>query len=170
MTSGVVHVERLAGNVARGLGLLGGTASAGMVAGSLLCRVAGPRIGERRLLCAALALTGASVMAFGAASGYAVLFAVFFAGGAFLAPVVISSETLQQRLCPPALMGRVFALRDFANRLGFLLAAVPGGLLASRWPLRLVLGAAGATLVIAAGVLACAWRDDGEEAAGPGRR
>jgi MFS family permease len=158
ITTGVVYIERVSGDVARGLGFLAGALSVGMILGSPLSHLLGTRIGERRLLSGALALSGGVVMLFSRAHTFVLMLAVFFIGGIFLAPVVITTETLQQKYCPPALRGRVFAMRDFANRLGFLVLAVPGGLLATRLPVEDVLGGAGAVLALAGLAMGFLWR------------
>ena len=158
ITSGVVYIERVSGDVARGLGFLAGALSFGMIFGSPLSHLVGRRMGERRILSLALALSGGAVVLFSRAHTYELMLAVFFVGGIFLAPVVIATETLQQQYCPPALRGRVFAMRDFANRLGFLALALPGGLLASRLPLEDVLAGAGALLAAAGIAMALLWR------------
>ena len=160
VTTGVVLIERISGDVASGLGFLTGALSIGMIVGSPLSHVAGRRLGESRILFVALSLTGAAVMAFSGAETFVAMLAVFLVGGIFLAPVVIATETMQQKYCPAALRGRIFALRDFANRLGFLLLAIPGGLLASELPLRHVLLGAGGSLVVAGVAMRFLWREE----------
>lgn len=159
ITTGVVYVERVSGDVARGLGFLAGALSVGMVIGSPISHLLGSRLGEERILSLSLALSGGAVILLSRAHTYALMLAVFFLGGIFLAPIVIATETLQQKHCPPGLRGRVFALRDFANRLGFLALAIPGGLLASRLPVEDVLAGAGALLAASGIAMGFAWRD-----------
>jgi MFS family permease len=155
---GVLHVagtlliaQRMAGMV-EGVGALLAAAGLGMVLGTLLLSARGDRLPGGVTAAAALVGIGASLIAFSLARQAALLFAIAFAAGFFVAALLIVTEAAIQNAVTADARGRVFALRDLATRLAVLGSAGAAGLLVGRGLIHpaAAVAAAGGLLVAAA--------------------
>lgn len=96
----------------RGLGILGGLLAGGMAVGSLLVGTVGARWDKRWMMVVGCVLMGLFMLGGSVWFSYAIFLPISFVGGAVLAPVMVSMDTLIHESAPPATLGRVFSTRD----------------------------------------------------------
>ena len=143
----------------RGVGYLGGLAAAGMVVGSLVVGTAGTRWNKRHTVLLGHLIIGV-LMIVGAAFFKFVIFApIALIGGAVLAPIMVSQDTLLHEAAPAGSRALIFSTRDLMLGATFGGAAliIGGGIsvlayLGSDNPYRLALFILGVLICIAAGV------------------
>lgn len=97
---------------ARGIGFLGGLAAGGMIVGSLLVGTVGARWDKRWMMVIGCLLMGVLMLLGSVWFSYAIFMPIAFAGGAVLAPVMVSMDTLLHEYSPRTSRGLVFSTRD----------------------------------------------------------
>ena len=156
-------VQAVMGLGTRGVGYLGGLLGAGMIVGSLVVGTLGSRWDRRRTILTGNALIGALLIAGGVFYDFAVFVPVAFLGGALLAPVMVSQDTLLHEDAPPTARALIFSTRDLILAGAFMISALLVGgavLLMARLgvasPYQVALTAVGLVILIAgtAGLLA----------------
>lgn len=95
-----------------GVGILGGILGGGMIVGSLLVGTVGAKWDKRWMMVIGCLLMGALMVLGSAWFSYAVFLPISFIGGAVLAPVMVSMDTLLHELSPRGARGLVFSTRD----------------------------------------------------------
>lgn len=152
-----VSVQTVMGRGTRGVGYLGGLLAAGMVAGSLAVGTWGAGIRRERLITWGTVAIGCLMIAAGVWFSFRVFVPVAFIGGALLAPVMVTQDTLLHELAPRSGRAVLFSTKDllvagtFAG-CAFLVGGVVYMLGASGVgePYRWVLGLVGGVIVSAA--------------------
>ena len=151
-------VQSVMGKGAKGVGYLGGLLAAGTVVGSLLVGTLGSRWDKRQTIMIGTAGIGLMMIVGGIFFSFAMFAPVAFVGGALLAPVMVSQDTLLHEYAPTTARGLIFSTKDLIVGAVFMLAAlaVGGGIfllgqLGIDEPYRLALLGVGA-LISAAGV------------------
>lgn len=96
----------------KGLGILGGLLAGGMAVGSLLVGTVGMRWDKRWMMVIGCLLMGLLMLGGSVWFSYAMFLPIAFVGGAVLAPVMVSMDTLLHEWSPAAARGRVFSTRD----------------------------------------------------------
>jgi MFS family permease len=143
----------------RGVGYLGGLAAAGMVVGSLVVGTAGTRWNKRHTVLVGHLIVGLLMIAGAIAFHFAAFAPIAFIGGAVLAPIMVSQDTLLHEAAPAGERALIFSTRDLILGATFGTSAlIVGagisvlGYLGSDNPYRLALPILGALICIAAGV------------------
>jgi MFS family permease len=139
----------------KGIGFLGGITAGGMILGSFLIGTFGSRWDKRQTILLGFVLIGVIMAAFARSFTFALLAPLAFIGGAILAPVMISQDTLLHEIVPAEARGRIFSTRELILNTAFALTAVIVGvvvtllpLLGARDPYRVALFALGALIVL----------------------
>lgn len=152
-----VSVQTVLGHGTRGVGYLGGLLAAGMVAGSLAVGSWGAGIQRERLITWGTAAIGGLMIAAGLWFSFASFVPVAFLGGALLAPVMVTQDTLLHELAPRHGRAVIFSTRDllvagtFAGSAFLVGSAIYVlGATGVREPYRWVLGLVGVVIVSAA--------------------
>ncbi|HEX6315982.1 MAG TPA: MFS transporter [Gemmatimonadaceae bacterium] len=97
---------------ARGVGFLGGLLAGGMILGSLLVGTVGARWDKRWMMVIGCLLMGVFMMGGSVWFSYVIFMPIAFVGGAVLAPVMVSMDTLLHEWSPRGARGLVFSTRD----------------------------------------------------------
>ena len=97
---------------ARGVGFLGGILAGGMIVGSLLVGTVGARWDKRWMMVIGCLMMGVLMLGGSIWFSYAIFLPIAFAGGAVLAPVMVSMDTLLHEWAPRTSRGLVFSTRD----------------------------------------------------------
>jgi MFS family permease len=97
---------------ARGVGFLGGILAGGMIVGSLLVGTVGSRWDKRWMMVIGCLLMGLLMFGGSIWFSYAIFLPIAFVGGAVLAPVMVSMDTLLHEWAPRNSRGLVFSTRD----------------------------------------------------------
>ena len=95
-----------------GVGILGGILAGGMIVGSLAVGTIGRNWDKRWMMVIGCLLMGALMVLGSAWFSYAVFLPISFFGGAVLAPVMVSMDTLLHEWSPRKARGLVFSTRD----------------------------------------------------------
>ncbi len=139
----------------KGVGFLGGIVASGMIPGSFLIGTFGSRWDKRQTILLGFTLIGLIMIAFARSFTFALLAPLAFIGGAILAPVMISQDTLLHEIVPAEARGRIFSTREQILNTAFALTAVIVGImvallphLGARNPYRVTLFALGALIVL----------------------
>jgi MFS family permease len=158
---GIVFVQSVLHFGTRGVGLEGGVLAAGVLVGSALTGVLGEEWNRHRTIGVGLTGLGGSILGLAAAQSVVTVGVAAFCAGLCLAPVMVSQDTALQAEAPPAVRGRVFAVKDILSGACFASAALLAGFAASghQHPAgfevhRALLGAVGAATVVI-GIAAC---------------
>jgi MFS family permease len=143
----------------KGIGFLGGITAGGMILGSLLIGTFGTRWDKRQTILMGFALIGAVMASFARSFTFVLLAPLAFIGGAILAPVMISQDTLLHEIVPQEARGRIFTTREIIQGASFILTAVVIAILVillplagAREPYRVALFALGALVFLIAGI------------------
>ncbi|MBI3522422.1 MAG: MFS transporter [Chloroflexi bacterium] len=122
----------------------------GAVAGGLLLPRLLGRVRKGRLVIGGLALFGLALVLVAWSPTFELFLALLIVAGILNVVFFVPNVTIAQEVTPPALRGRVFGARLSLLSLSWLPVIMFGGALADRFPVSLLIGAAGAfTLVIA---------------------
>jgi MFS family permease len=97
---------------AQGVGFLGGLLAGGMIIGSLLVGTIGARWDKRWMMVIGCLLMGLFMIGGSAWFSYFIFMPIAFLGGAVLAPVMVSMDTLLHEWSPRGARGLVFSTRD----------------------------------------------------------
>ncbi len=97
---------------ARGVGFLGGILAGGMIVGSLLVGTVGTRWDKRWMMVIGCLSMGLLMLLGSALFSYQIFMPIAFFGGAVLAPVMVSMDTLLHEWAPRSARGLVFSTRD----------------------------------------------------------
>jgi MFS family permease len=97
---------------ARGVGFLGAMLAGGMILGSLLVGTVGARWDKRWMMVIGCLFVGALMLLGSVWFSYAIFMPIAFIGGALLAPVMVSMDTLLHESSPRSSRGLVFSTRD----------------------------------------------------------
>jgi Na+/melibiose symporter-like transporter len=120
-------VQTVMGLGTKGVGYLGGLLGAGMIVGSLVVGTIGSRWDKRRTILIGNALIGALMIVGGVFYAFAVFVPVAFFGGALLAPVMVSQDTLLHEDAPPTARALIFSTKDLILAGVFMLSALTVG-------------------------------------------
>ena len=116
--AGSIFVILTAGSIAvlntgtKGVGFLGGILAGGMIVGSLLVGTVGSRWDKRWMMVIGCLLMGVLMLLGSVWFSYAIFMPIAFAGGAVLAPVMVSMDTLLHEWSPRSARALVFSTRD----------------------------------------------------------
>jgi len=139
----------------RGVGYLGGVLGAGMIAGSLAVGTIGSRWDRRRTILFGNALIGGLMIVGGVFYSFGVFVPVALLGGALLAPVMVSQDTLLHEEAPTTARALIFSTKDLILAGVFMLSALSVGgaiLLMGRLgvaePYRIALAGVGAVILV----------------------
>lgn len=116
--AGSIFVILTAGSIAvlnagtKGVGFLGGILAGGMIMGSLLVGTIGSRWDKRWMMVIGCLLMGVLMLLGSVWFSYAIFMPIAFAGGAVLAPVMVSMDTLLHEWSPRGARALVFSTRD----------------------------------------------------------
>jgi DHA3 family macrolide efflux protein-like MFS transporter len=115
----------------KGIGFLGGILAGGMIVGSLLVGTVGARWDKRWMMVIGCATMGVFMLLGSVWFSYAIFVPIAFMGGAVLAPVMVSMDTLLHEWAPRASRALVFSTRDTVLGASFIAFNVTaGGLIA----------------------------------------
>lgn len=104
----------------KGVGILGGLLAGGMIVGSLLVGTIGSRWDKRWMMVIGCLLMGILMLGGSIWFSYVIFMPIAFAGGAVLAPVMVSMDTLLHEWSPRASYGLVFSTRDLVLGAAFM--------------------------------------------------
>ncbi|MFP5354048.1 MAG: MFS transporter [Gemmatimonadota bacterium] len=148
-------VQTVMGRGTRGVGYLGGILGARMIVGSLLVGTVGSRWDKRQTIMVGSAIIGFLMIVGGVFFSFGMFAPVSFIGGALLAPVMVSQDTLLHEGAPPAARALIFSTKDLILGGAFMLSAlVVGGTiyllgrLGVDEPYRLTLSAVGLAILV----------------------
>ena len=94
------------------MGYLGGTLGAGMIVGSLLVGTVGSRWDKRQTILVGNTIIGLLMIVAGVFFSFGMFAPVAFLGGALLAPVMVSQDTLLHENAPPTARALIFSTKD----------------------------------------------------------
>ena len=97
---------------AKGVGFLGGLLAGGMIIGSLLVGTVGAKWDKRWMMVIGCLLMGALMLLGSVLFSYVIFMPIAFLGGAVLAPVMVSMDTMLHEWAPRDSRGLVFSTRD----------------------------------------------------------
>lgn len=103
-----------------GVGILGGLLAGGMIVGSLVVGTIGARWDKRWLMVLGCALMGLFMIGGSAWFSYTIFLPMAFVGGAVLAPVMVSMDTLLHEWAPQGARGLIFSTRDLVLGAAFM--------------------------------------------------
>jgi MFS family permease len=151
-------VQTVMGRGTRGVGYLGGILGGGMIVGSLLVGTLGSRWDKRQTILVGNAIIGALMIVAGVFFSFAMFAPVAFLGGALLAPVMVSQDTMLHEEAPREARALIFSTKDLILGGVFMLSALTVGgsiyllgKLGVDEPYRIALSGVG-LLILAAGV------------------
>jgi len=104
----------------RGVGFLGGLLAAGMIVGSLFIGLVGSRWNKSWIMIVGCLVMGLFMMGGSLTFSYAIFLPIAFVGGAVLAPVLVSMDTLLHELAPTDSRALVFSTRDLVLGAAFI--------------------------------------------------
>lgn len=104
----------------KGVGFLGGLLAGGMIVGSLLVGTIGTRWDKRWMMVIGCLLMGLLMLGGSVLFSYAIFLPIAFAGGAVLAPVMVSMDTLLHEWAPKGARALVFSSRDTVLGVSFI--------------------------------------------------
>lgn len=149
-------VQTVMGRGTKGVGYLGGTLGAGMIVGSLLVGTVGSRWDKRQTILVGNTIIGLLMIVAGVFFSFGMFAPVAFLGGALLAPVMVSQDTLLHENAPPTARALIFSTKDLILAGVFMLSAllVGGtiyllGLFGVAEPYRLALAGVGLAILTA---------------------
>jgi MFS family permease len=124
--AGSIFVILTAGSIAvlgagtKGVGFLGGLLAGGMIVGSLLVGTVGARWDKRWMMVVGCLMMGLFMLGGSVWFSYAIFMPISFVGGAVLAPVMVSMDTLLHEWSPRGARGLVFSTRDLVLGAAFI--------------------------------------------------
>ena len=104
----------------KGVGFLGGLLAGGMIVGSLLVGTVGSRWDKRWMMVIGCMLMGVLMIGGSIWFSYVFFMPIAFAGGAVLAPVMVSMDTLLHEWSPRTARALVFSTRDLVLGAAFM--------------------------------------------------
>ena len=114
------YIQQGLGFGTKGIGFVTGAAGLGLLVGSMLfSRIAG-RFGEIVSITSMHILLSAVVVSSLFFHSFAAFLILFFIGGIFIAPLLLSYDTFLQRAVPATIRGKMFAFREFMWSSSFL--------------------------------------------------
>lgn len=152
-----------------GVGMLAGAAAVGMLCSSFLFGMFGQRSNKRRVILVGFTIVGALMMISANVTSFSVFCLLGFIGGAALAPVMISQDTLLHEVVPELFRGRIFSAKEWTVNGVFMLTALIIGVTAEFVSVRSVLFGVGILvgLLGLAGATTCGkWSPAGSSADG----
>jgi MFS family permease len=126
LTSGSIAVL---GTGVKGVGFLGGILAGGMIVGSLLVGTIGARWDKRWMMVMGCLLMGVFMFLGSVWFSYAIFLPIAFMGGAVLAPVMVSMDTLLHEWTPRSSRALMFSTRDTVLGASFIAFNVAAGAL-----------------------------------------
>ncbi len=149
-------VQTVMGLGTRGVGYLGGILGVGMILGSLLVGTVGRRWNKRQAILLGNTTIGVLMILAGVFFSFSTFVPVAFLGGALLAPVMVSQDTLLHESAPAGARALIFSTKDLIVASVFMISALAvGGLilvlgsLGIVEPYRFALGGVGVVIVVA---------------------
>jgi len=149
-------VQTVMGLGTKGVGYLGGMLGVGMIVGSLLVGTIGRRWNKRQAILVGNTMIGLLMILGGVFFSFKVFMPVALIGGALLAPVMVSQDTLLHESAPAGARALIFSTKDLIVASVFMLCALAvGGLifvlgsLGIAEPYRFALGGVGVVIVLA---------------------
>jgi MFS family permease len=124
--AGSIYVILTAASIAvlgqgtRGVGFLGGLLAGGMIVGSLIIGTVGARWDKRWMMVIGCLLMGVFMLLGSIWFSYLIFMPIAFMGGAVLAPVMVSMDTLLHEWSPRGSRGLVFSTRDLVLGAAFM--------------------------------------------------
>ncbi|HEX6942269.1 MAG TPA: MFS transporter [Gemmatimonadaceae bacterium] len=124
--AGSIYVILTAGSIAvldvgtKGVGFLGGLLAGGMIVGSLLVGTIGSRWDKRWMMVVGCLLMGVFMILGSIWFSYFIFMPIAFMGGAVLAPVMVSMDTLLHEWTPRTSRALVFSTRDLVLGAAFM--------------------------------------------------
>ncbi len=124
--AGSIYVILTAASIAvlnvgtKGVGFLGGLLAGGMIVGSLLVGTIGSRWDKRWMMVVGCLLMGVFMILGSIWFSYFIFMPIAFMGGAVLAPVMVSMDTLLHEWSPRTSRGLVFSTRDLVLGAAFM--------------------------------------------------
>lgn len=159
----VVSVQTVLAGGTKGVGLLGGMTAAGMIVGALAVGTVGARYDKGSIILGAAMLLGVAMFLGSLTYTFAALLPIALVGGALLAPIMVSQDTLIHEAAPADSRAMIFSARDVLLAVAFVLTAwTVGGTVAlaarAEWeePYRVVLGVCGIIFALVAAIAALA--------------
>lgn len=110
-----------------GVGILGGLLAGGMIVGSLVVGTIGAHWDKRWLMISGCALMGLFMLGGSIWFSYAIFVPMSFIGGAVLAPVMVSMDTLLHEWAPPGARALIFSTRDLVLGAAFMTFSTVAG-------------------------------------------
>jgi MFS family permease len=126
LTAGSIAVL---GTGVKGVGFLGGILAGGMIVGSLLVGTIGARWDKRWMMVMGCLLMGVFMFLGSVWFSYAIFLPIAFMGGAVLAPVMVSMDTLLHEWTPRSSRALMFSTRDTVLGASFIAFNVAAGAL-----------------------------------------
>jgi MFS family permease len=120
-------VQTVMGRGTRGVGYLGGMLGAGMIVGSLLVGTVGSRWDKRQTILVGNSIIGFLMIVGGVFFSFGIFAPVAFLGGALLAPVMVSQDTLLHESAPVESRALIFSTKDLILGGVFMLSALVVG-------------------------------------------
>jgi MFS family permease len=157
----VVSIQTVLAAGTKGVGLLGGMTAVGMIVGSLAIGTVGARFDKGTIILVSCTLLGVAMVLGAVAYTFAAMLPITLVGGALLAPIMVSQDTLVHEAAPPEARGMIFSTRDLVLGAVFVLTAwTVGGAVAlaarAGWeaPYRVMLGVCGILFALAGAIAA----------------
>lgn len=157
----VVSIQTVLAAGTKGVGLLGGMTAGGMIVGSLAVGTIGARFDKGTIILVAATLLGIAMLVGAVAYTFAAMLPIALLGGALLAPIMVSQDTLVHEAAPPDARAMIFSTRDLVLGAVFVVTAwTVGGAVAlaarAGWeePYRAILGVCGILFALAGAIAA----------------
>ena len=159
----VVSVQTVLGQGTTGVGYLGGITAVGMIIGSLAIGTIGTRADKPTIILGSSVLLGLAMFVGSLVYSFATLLPIALIGGALLAPIMVSQDTLLHESAPREARAIVFSTRELVLGAVFVTTAwAVGGAVAladrAGWdaPYRTMLGICGILFALVGGIAALA--------------
>ncbi len=157
----VVSIQTVLAAGTKGVGLLGGMTAAGMILGSLAVGTVGARFDKGMIILVAATLLGITMLGGALAYTFAAMLPIGLVGGALLAPIMVSQDTLVHEAAPASSRAMIFSTRELVLGVSFVMTAwAVGGAVAlaarAGWeePYRAVLGVCGILFALTGAIAA----------------
>lgn len=123
-----VYLQQILGFGTKGLGFIGGITSFGMIFSAFLFGNYGKKLNKVKIIGYSFILIGILIFSFSFFQKFQFLLLISFLGGFFLAPIMISQDTIIHEEVETSYRGRIFSFREFFVNLLFIIFSLLNGI------------------------------------------